>query len=1127
MIIKKADSLMTDSEINQLVSRVNIWSLIHTDSLETIVTRFNTMGGFNAIKKFLNPIPEEHLEHWTIDADEYNFIMESSVEHLIVPVDTLATYSLSDSILVHSIDLPNYDTFKLNGSLSKKVSQEYLSSQFPIVKPSGDRYNRISLLKNSNKYQESSPDVDSMSSDIENVISNIIDPNQDYINTKYLNRSNIGMIYMNIKGVITPTIIVETRPNLSWVSEINNTTNLEGNYSFLNNYFEPSAVTYLLAKIRKILYRKGQPKEIRTDKNIKSIEKIIMTKGMKNIPEIYPLVYSNAGLLLLPTPNAITIWEDYKDNLKSWFLSENSGGDIELKTERVIIKKLKRNFKNFMQDNSYTRPLSIKRIKEQYTSRVVNNIIREAVQSSLPGFKRGDGAHQGFSLEKSSGGLAFALTDDEFMLKSPLTNPSLTGKMAFPKTGELELDIEKISRASWRVLQSEDAYMEHHPPIVLDLHNKFKKYLEDYDDLTSLLSDIPSERLSKLTLSELLEIFYDKIPAYKSLLDLVVFYNAEKLFTLMFDTSSSMSLKNHIKELLVIDNESSARVNIRITNNDTMFNIKEKQGLSVTISITEYNDSSVNDREVVIGFKFNEDMGKEGLVIEESIVKMVRQRGSPASFTIDMNASSDYYIEVRKVISRIFSPELFYSPAGKTASGQVGGKLNPMHRSAEFLGNSINRMLSSNPNIIEIEPFKYDALTNTVRGIYILYNSFGTMVFNGPESEDTNHTWFTVDSRKAGPVRTEDVSGGSLCVGRFNLSKINTRFYVTSSECINFNSGNEGKVKVLDGGVSQANLDGLAPLMTTLGMFSSNPSTGVSSTDITVANTLERANVPVLGQSGSNDYRVRLVTENKEKIMGSLFLRSFKGLDKIPDSLDATLKLIANISFKKKNTFVCDLTLEGEGLEQLIEDLDLHKFTLGQTVATATKINLSRRYSYEINGEELMKFISMQENNFIMDKFTSIRNNAGNALSDARGEYLNGAWDKLFNDISYLGSSKIGIGNIITNLRLISNEDSIKYFNPEQIEESQKRKTRTIRDKSVSVEAKEEDSEAIIIKLLILLSNIKDPKTLTLESFKDFINKNKSEIANKIITETTLGADYRNRGRLPKAVIRDMRDRRN
>lgn len=1122
MIIKKADSLMTDSEINQLVSNVNIWSLIHTDSLETIVTRFNTMGGFNAIKKFLNPIPEEHLEHWTIDADEYNFIMESSVEHLIVPVDTLATYSLSDSILIHSIDLPNYDTFNLNGSLSKKVSQEYLSSQFPIVKPSGDRYNRISLLKNSNKYQESSPDVDSMSSDIENVISNIIDPNQDLINTKYLNRSNIGMIYMNIKGLITPTIIVETRPNLSWVSEINNTTDLEGNYSFLNNYFEPSAVTYLLAKIRKILYRKGQPKEIRTNKNIKSIEKIIRTKGMKNVAEIYRLVYNeytrNGGLLLLPTPNAITIWEDYKNNLESWFVSENSVGDIELKIERVIIKKLKRNFKNFMQDNSYTRPLSIKRIKEQYTSRVVNNIIREAVQSSLPGFKRGDGTHQGFSLEKSSGGLDSSIKDEEFMLKSPLTHRSLTGKMAFPKTGELELDIERISRAL--------SHQDFRNAEFLHLNDKFKKYLKDYDDFTSLLSDIPSERLSKLTLSELLEIFYDKIPAYKSLLDFVVFSNAEKLFTRIFETDSPMSLKSHIKELLVIDNESSARVNISFDINDTMFNIKEKQGLSVTISIREYNDSSVNDREVVIGFKFNEDMGKEGLVIEESIVKMVRQRGPPASFTIDMNASSDYYIEVRKVISRIFSPELFYSPAGKTASGQVGGKLNPMHRSAEFLGNSINRMLSSNPNIIEIEPFKYDALTNTVRGIYILYNSFGTMVFNGPESEDTNHTWFTVDSRKAGPVRTEDVSGGSLCVGRFNLSKINTRFYVTSSECINFGSGNEGKVKVLDGGVSQANLDGLAPLMSALGMFSSNPSTGVSAMDIGVANSLERANVPVLGQSGSNDYRVKIVTENKEKIMGSLFLRSFKGLDKIPDSLDATLKLYTNISFKKKNTFICDLTLEGEGLEQLIEDLDLHKFTLGQTVATATKINLSRKYSYEINGEELMKFISMQENNSIMDKFTSIRNNAGNALSDARGEYLNGAWDKLFNDISYLGSSEIGIGNIITNLRLISNEDSIKYFNPEQIEESQKRRTITIRDKSVSVEAKEEDSEAFIIKLLILLSNIKDPKTLTLESFKDFINKNKSEIANKIITETTLGADYRNRGRLPKSVIRDMRDRR-
>lgn len=113
--------------------------------------------------------------------------------------------------------------------------------------------------------------------------------------------------------------------------------------------------------------------------------------------------------------------------------------------------------------------------------------------------------------------------------------------MAFPKTGELELDIERISRAL--------SHQDFRNAEFLHLNDKFKKYLKDYDDFTSLLSDIPSERLSKLTLSELLEIFYDKIPAYKSLLDFVVFSNAEKLFTRIFETDSPMSLKSHIKEL--------------------------------------------------------------------------------------------------------------------------------------------------------------------------------------------------------------------------------------------------------------------------------------------------------------------------------------------------------------------------------------------------------------------------------------------------------------------------------------------------------------------------------------------------------------------------------------------------
>jgi len=84
MIIKKADSLMNDSELNQLVDKVKIWSLTQStkNQIEELTEMFNR-GGIALLQEYdrVRPIPKEDLEYWTIDADEYNFIINNSVSH--------------------------------------------------------------------------------------------------------------------------------------------------------------------------------------------------------------------------------------------------------------------------------------------------------------------------------------------------------------------------------------------------------------------------------------------------------------------------------------------------------------------------------------------------------------------------------------------------------------------------------------------------------------------------------------------------------------------------------------------------------------------------------------------------------------------------------------------------------------------------------------------------------------------------------------------------------------------------------------------------------------------------------------------------------------------------------------
>ena len=1127
MIIKKADSLMNDSELNQLVDKVKIWSLTQSTKNQIVeLTEMFNRGGIALLQEYdrVRPIPKEDLEYWTIDADEYNFIINNSVSHLIVPLDTLATYSLSDSILVHSIDLPNFDTFNLNGSLPKKIAYPL---PVPILKPTGGRYNFLSLLKNSSSYQNISPDVDKMSSDVENIISKIIEPNQDFINTKYLNRSNIGMIYLSYSGNITPTIIVQTRPNLQFLSKDSTATNLNGNYSFLNTYFEPSAVTYLLAKIRKILYRKGQPNEIRGSKDIRGMESRVEKIHAKELNKLFSpnrIVYSNLteGLLFLPAPYAIEIWEGYKDALEK-ISNFGLGGDIKLDTERLIIKKLKRNFKNFMQDNSYTKPLSIKRIKERYTSKVVGNIIREAVQTSLPGFKQGDGRQQGFNLEKSDGGLPPNIENLQEVLKSPLERLELEGKMAFLKTGELEINNQGLREFTKNLSVSEVAATI---PGINTVITKIDKMLRSSDYLTTLLDGISSERLSNLTLKELLEILYDNEPDFKKLLDSIVNrHGTIFLSTILSNSADGFFLGKYIKNLIEIDGEKS---NAKIVFNHTktnLNNINPEQGHTVVIIISEWNDSSLNERQIVLGFKFNENMGKEGLVIEEVDARIVRQRGPQASFTIDMNASSDYYIEVRKVIKRIFSPELFYSPAGKTASGQVGGKLNPMHRSAEFLSNSIKNMLSSNPNIVEVEPFKYDALTNAVRGIYIVFNPYGMISRDWVSSQHTLHAWVTVDSRKAGPVRSGAKASGSMCMGSFMLNKTDNSFRASNSNCINATSGGSEATlfPVLDGGGSSATLDLLASLMTALGYLNSNPSTGVTPVERQIFNQLESVYVPPLAQGSDNKFKYKISNQDIDFIMGGFGIKSLikdaendEEVRQLLNSMTVTSKIEGYINLMDINTFTYKLHIKGEGLNKLIDYLGLHSFTLGQSSETAKSLVLHRSYSFKVNREVLGKFINLQKNhdNKQIMEFRSI---VSEEDLNSQGENPNSNGDRLSEQFKPLLDEIGTVNGLITNINEVLDNDYILYGNDDQTYKKEK--------KLGSTNPTEEDSEIIMLKQLILFINIKDEKTLTLENFKEFINKNKSDIINKIITETTLGADYRSRGNDPDRVLYDITGR--
>jgi len=239
------------------------------------------------------------------------------------------------------------------------------------------------------------------------------------------------------------------------------------------------------------------------------------------------------------------------------------------------------------------------------------------------------------------------------------------------------------------------------------------------------------------------------------------------------------------------------------------------------------------------------------------------------------------------------------------------------------------------------------------------------------------------------------------------------------------------------------------------------------------------------------------------------------------NALSITSTIQGNISLMDNITFNYKLTIEGEGLNKLIDSLGLHSFTLGQSIDNAEELVLQRSYSFKVNKEVLMKFINLQKDqNADLESLTRITGNKdfidelyikGDSDSETNG-------DALYQEFLSTSGTMGTINGLITNVIEVQNEDYILYDNGDNAYKKPLKKIG-------SITPTEEDSEILMIKNLILFINIKDDKTLTLESFKKFINENKSDIINKIITETSLGADYRGRGKDPHGVLRNIRGR--
>jgi hypothetical protein len=468
-------------------------------------------------------------------------------------------------------------------------------------------------------------------------------------------------------------------------------------------YFNEEGIKRVIRKIRKIINKAGGRERHPPKTNIRGA--FYLSENAKEGAEEFALKVENFALKYIESPEIKELDPTVFENMKNYILS---------------------GMETYYQMKGFSRPLTESRLSMRAISREVTTLIRTAVTSSLPGFQTAQGQQRGYTFNKSVRvNIDTPLGLFEAMYRK---NPEAMKIFKFNLNGLLmdqpisetiknriiniidSNDVQLVSSAGFEVREKGNGFLIKDPRIDVSCYYFNTTIFKDF------ISNLGNQQIS----------INDAIMESGTLicLDTGLIEGMSSMIKESFSEFDEFrrSLEPAGRTGSIYENKVSAPVGLILP--------RGRRGENIA----------------VVDFIFS-FYGKDGtfskLRLESAEVSIYRRRNLNRTFEIDINADYGFDSEIRRVINRVLNPQDFYS-----------ANTNPRERSNRWIIDIV-RGLSGMPNVIVIEEPKYDSLTGSTRGMWLIF------------SEGFGVTYFTIDDSKQGQSASKQglKMKGSLCIG--------------------------------------------------------------------------------------------------------------------------------------------------------------------------------------------------------------------------------------------------------------------------------------------------------------------------------------------------------------------------
>tara|TARA_R100001510_G_C7653866_1_gene212362 strand:- start:289 stop:3375 length:3087 start_codon:yes stop_codon:yes gene_type:complete len=791
-MFKKSAGLMSEEEGQALINKFDIYLVPReTDIQRLIISQETYARDFPFLRTKLKIGDGSHLDilNYTIDPRDYNMLMSiesRSKTRLFVKLMGVNEFNLELFYHEEKIIFPipllkklGYNTKSSDGSGS-------------ILREVNLQYDQLSSGAEKEIMLENI--VKKFDSSLVDIFSNDLLEDQIPVEKKLFSFEfaiNNGKFYVQIS--YNYRVVTDSLTKLVNIDIPNDF------YEGLERYFTPKSMNYLSKKIRSLINRRGDRKSvaeyIRADKTparlyfTPSNSRLLINEDMPFFME--EQINDSISKYLSQIKDIILDYYKAKETLSPPNLPDN------------YFSKVKENFIRsldvYFQTKGFSRPLTIGRLKSNVISREISTMLNTVISSSLPGFYTSSGTQRGFDFMK-------AVPEDIKLMENIIQDTENSIKLSERYLVYTIPPDAQLSRSVINTLQ------DNGQPILESRRSSRELKIWSLPRIFHLTGPVT---MSEILMSKEIEQIEGKTPRelMEELVKIVI--PLDKL------TGFFRPFEREIAEVVMKEGGASL-------NDVDQSPLQENQ---INFSIDEGYDSYIITMriksQIIIRFHFSYDAVKydtgpprpriypyvSNLTLEKVSGSYVRLKTRSRDFEIDINASSDFYLEASKAVRRILIPQNFL-----IQQEILGTDRNPAERSISFLRNIIKGLVGrAGSQFIEVKPFIYDALTGARRGLYFAISESSPI-----------HIYISVDDRKSGAAR---VSGaypkikGSACVGTFmavdsrvdylGAEKVNLdfkgrtyNFYMTNSSCVNldFNFG----VDSIEGG---ENLDALGTMI--------------------------------------------------------------------------------------------------------------------------------------------------------------------------------------------------------------------------------------------------------------------------------------------------------------------------